>query len=608
MPRSARSIELLAPARDAEIAIAAIDHGADAVYLGGPDFSARHQAGNPVEQLARVADYAHRYRARVYVTLNTLLQDEELPRAEAMIREVCSAGIDALIVQDMAVLEMDLPPVELHASTQAHIDTVEKALFLHRAGFSRLVLARELSLPQIEAIARESGAEIEAFVHGALCVSYSGQCYLSQALCGRSANRGRCAQVCRLPFDVSDPEGHLLRTGTHALSLKDMNRSAYLEALIDAGVCSLKIEGRLKDLPYVKNITAYYRRTLDDILSRRPDLARASDGQVDLRFTPDPARSFNRGYTDYLLHGERTEDLSNPATPKSIGQPAGHIVSVSRDSFTTDSPLAFAPGDGFVYLRRGEVQGGFRINRAQGSRLYPSRMPSVRPGDLLYRNQDAAFDRLLAASSATRKVAVDLRLEAIPEGFRLLAEDESGLHAESTLCAAHTPADTPQKARLEQALSKLGGTEFEARHIAITFPSEYFLPLSAVSALRRQTLEALREVRLRSVTGQRQTLPHAHPPLPPGLDTDYRLNVSNRLTRQFYRQCGATRLAPAYEQQKVPGAQLAVCLHCLQYSLGLCPRQHPGKGFPYLVLRHGRFALRAEFDCAHCRMKLFALP
>ena len=420
MPRSVRSIELLAPARDAEIAIAAIDHGADAVYLGGPDFSARHQAGNPVEQLARVADYAHRYRARVYVTLNTLLQDEELPRAEAMIQEVCSAGIDALIVQDMAVLEMDLPPVELHASTQAHIDTVEKALFLHRAGFSRLVLARELSLPQIEAIARESGAKIEAFVHGALCVSYSGQCYLSQALCGRSANRGRCAQVCRLPFDVLDPEGHLLRTGTHALSLKDMNRSAHLEALIDAGVCSLKIEG--------------------------------------------------------------------------------------------------------------------------------------------------------------------------------------------TLCAAHTPADTPQKARLEQALSKLGGTEFEARHIAIAFPSEYFLPLSAVSALRRQTLEALREVRLRSVTGQRQTLPHAHPPLPPGLDTDYRLNVSNRLARQFYRQCGAARLAPAYEQQKVPGAQLAVCLHCLQYSLGLCPRQHPGKGFPYLVLRHGRFALRAEFDCAHCRMKLFALP
>ncbi len=454
MPRSVRSIELLAPARDAEIAIAAIDHGADAVYLGGPDFSARHQAGNPVEQLARVADYAHRYRARVYVTLNTLLQDEELPRAEAMIREICSAGIDALIVQDMAVLEMDLPPVELHASTQAHIDTVEKALFLHRAGFSRLVLARELSLPQIEAIARESGAEIEAFVHGALCVSYSGQCYLSQALCGRSANRGRCAQVCRLPFDVLDPEGHLLRTGTHALSLKDMNRSAHLEALIDAGVCSLKIEGRLKDLPYVKNITAYYRRTLDDLLYRRPDLARASDGQVDLRFTPDPARSFNRGYTDYLLHGERTEDLSNPATPKSIGQPAGRVVSVSRDSFTTDSPLAFAPGDGFVYLRRGEVQGGFRINRAQGSRLYPSRMPSVRPGDLLYRNQDAAFDRLLAASSATRKVAVDLRLEATPEGYRLLAEDESGLHAEGTLCAAHTPADTPQKARLGQALSK----------------------------------------------------------------------------------------------------------------------------------------------------------
>ena len=288
------------------------------MYLGGPDFSARHQAGNPVEQLARVVDYAHRYRARVYVTLNTLLQDEELPRAETMIREVCSAGIDALIVQDMAVLEMDLPPVELHASTQAHIDTVEKALFLHRAGFSRLVLARELSLPQIEAIARESGAEIEAFVHGALCVSYSGQCYLSQTLCGRSANRGRCAQVCRLPFDVLDPEGHLLRTGTHALSLKDMNRSAHLEALIDAGVCSLKIEGRLKDLPYVKNITAYYRRTLDDILSRRPDLARASDGQVDLRFTPDPAR---RGTPTTFCTGSAPKTFPTPPPPSPSASP-----------------------------------------------------------------------------------------------------------------------------------------------------------------------------------------------------------------------------------------------------------------------------------------------
>lgn len=609
---SVRAIELLAPARDADTALAAIDHGADAVYMGGPAFSARYAAGNPVEDIARAADYAHRYRARLYITLNTILRDDELDEAEKMIREVCAAGADALIVQDMAVLEMDLPPVELHASTQAHIDSPQKAEFLHRAGFSRVVVARELSAAQIRQVAENTGAEIEAFVHGALCVSYSGQCYLSQAMAGRSANRGRCAQVCRMPFEVLSPEGRVIKSASHVLSLKDMNRSQALETLIDAGVSSLKIEGRLKDRAYVKNITAYYRRRLDRILERRPDLRRSSDGTTALTFRPDPERSFNRGFTDYLLSGRRTEDLSNPSTPKSLGQPAGKVLSADEHSLTTDSSLTFAPGDGFVVLRQGQsgVVEGFSINRAQGGRLFPERMPKVRPGDRLMRNSDAAFARTLAGCSAQRKVGVDLTLEETPQGILLSIRDESGFLGESRRDIELPASQTPQRERIEAALGKLGGTVFEARTIAVRFSGERFVPLSLVSALRREAVEALCRARLRQVQDDRQYARREHPPLPQGTPTDYRLNVSNRLARRFYRRCGAGDVAPAYEQVKVAGARLAVCRHCVKYSLGLCPRHSGGsaKDLPFLVLRSPGLTLRAEFDCAQCRMELFRMP
>lgn len=603
----ARAIELLSPARDADTAIAAIDHGADAVYMGGPAFSARYAAGNSIEDIARAADYAHRYRARLYITLNTILRDDELSEAEKMIREVCTAGADALIVQDMALLEMDLPPVELHASTQAHIDSPEKAEFLYRAGFSRVVVARELSAAQISQVAENTGAEIEAFVHGALCVSYSGQCYLSQAMAGRSANRGRCAQVCRMPFEVLSPEGRVLKNASHVLSLKDMNRSEGLEALIDAGVSSLKIEGRLKDRAYVKNITAYYRRRIDEVLGRRKDLMRTSDGTTTLTFRPDPQRSFNRGFTDYYLSGRRAEDLSNPITPKSLGQPAGRIVSVDDHSLTTDSPLAFASGDGFVVLHQGRQSSeGFSINRAQGSRLFPERMPKVRPGDRLMRNSDAVFTRTLAGCSADRKVSVDMLLEETPQGLRLSVRDESGLQGESRREVVLQPSQTPQQERIEAALRKLGGTVFEVRTVALRFSGERFVPLSLVSALRREAVEALSQARCREVRDRRQFVRREYPSFPPGVPTDYRLNVANRLARRFYRRCGVENPAPAYELAKVADARLAVCLHCVKYSLGLCPR-HSGRGakdFPYLVLRSPGLTLRAEFDCARCRMNL----
>lgn len=609
MPTGKRTIELLSPAKDLDTALAAIDHGADAVYIGGTDFSARRAAGNSVEDIAALCQYAHRYRARVYITLNTILRDSELDSARKLIQDLYAAGADALIVQDMGVLEMDLPPIELHASTQAHIDTPEKADFLYQSGFSRVVVARELTLNEITEISKNTGAELEAFVHGALCVSYSGQCYLSQAFTGRSANRGNCAQICRLPFDVFDPAGNTIRKGTHMLSLKDMNRTDSLESLIDAGVTSFKIEGRLKDTAYVKNVTAWYRLALDSIIARRDGLMRLSDGITRTTFQPDPSRSFNRGFTDYLFSGRRTEDISNPATPKSLGQAAGKVRSVSRDSLTTDSTAVFSAGDGFVFLHPDGTSGGFNINRAEGNRLFPFKMPDIKPGDLLFRNSDAAFSRTLSAKSAERKVAVDFHLTEIPEGYRLSVSDGSGFLAVAGIAAEHAPAKTPQRERIAAALSKLGDTEFEVGTITIDLPDERFIPLSAVADLRRRAIDSLRSVRTEGVLSRRNIRPIGHPPVPASIDTDYRLNVSNHLAHRFYEQCGVKFPAPAFEQTPVPDGRLAVCRHCLKYSLGLCPRYHGKReeDFPYLVLKSGNISLRAEFDCGNCRMELFKI-
>ncbi len=609
MPTGKRTIELLSPAKDLDTALAAIDHGADAVYIGGPDFSARKAAGNSVEDIATLCQYAHRYRARVYITLNTILRDSELPAARKLIQDLYTAGTDALIVQDMGILEMNLPPIELHASTQTHIDTPEKADFLCQSGFSRVVVARELTINEITEISKNTDAELEAFVHGALCVSYSGQCYLSQAFTGRSANRGNCAQICRLPFDIFDPAGNLLRKSAHMLSLKDMNRTDSLEGLIDAGVTSFKIEGRLKDTAYVKNVTAWYRQALDGIIARRDDLMRLSDGITRTTFRADPSRSFNRGFTDYLLSARRTEDPSNPATPKSLGQSVGKVKSVSRDCLTADSPEVFSAGDGFVLLRPDGTSGGFNINRAEGSRLFPFKMPDVRPGDLLFRNSDAAFSRMLSAKSAERKVTVNFLLCQTPKGYRLSVSDESGFQTQAGLPAEHAPAKTPQRERIAGILSKLGGMEFEAGTITIDLPGEPFIPMSAVADLRRSALDSLRSVRTQNILSRRNIRPTGHPPVPASLDTDYRLNVSNYLARRFYEQCGVKSPAPAFEQVQVPGARLAVCRHCLKYSLGLCPRYagKNGENFPYLVLKSGGIALRAEFDCRRCRMELFKI-
>ena len=604
-------IELLAPAKNLECGIEAIKHGADAVYIGAPKFGARAAAGNSVEDLSALAEYAHQYGARVYVTLNTLIKDEELSEVEQLVWQLYRIGIDALIVQDMALLTMDLPPIPLHASTQTDNRTAEKVKFLHAAGFTQVVLARELSLAEIEAIHRACPVPLEVFVHGALCVSYSGQCYASQACFGRSANRGECAQFCRLPFTLEDADGRVIERDRHLLSLKDMNRSAHLEAMMDAGVRSFKIEGRLKDVSYVKNVTAYYRQAIDAVLARRPEYERASQGVSTYTFTPQLDKSFNRGFTDYYLMGRRT-DVSSFATPKAMGEPVGHVKEVGRGYVAVSSTKAFHNGDGLCFIDEQDRLHGFRVNRVEGTRLYPKEMPyAIRQRMPLYRNFDKDFEHLLARPSAERRIPVCLTLNEVSFGFSLTITDEKQRSVTVNFERDKELARTEQRAGIENQLSKLGGTILVAKDIEVHFTENWFIPSSVVADMRRAAVEAyermLRVTWPTHVTPRRVDAKALHcaegSALKPVLT--YLANVGNRRAEEFYRACGVEEIAPAYELSAPRGVTLMFCRHCLRYALGWCPR-HGGVRSPYrepytLVSADGRrFAL--EFDCKQCVM------
>ena len=448
-------LELLAPARNADYGIAAIDHGADAVYIGGPLFGARASAGNSIADIARLAAHAHRFNARVLVALNTILRDEELDGAAQLVHEVYEAGADALIVQDMGLLELDLPPIELHASTQCDIRTPQKARFLEDVGFSQMVLARELSLNEIREIAERTTATLEFFIHGALCVSYSGQCYLSHARTGRSANRGDCSQACRLPYSLADAQGRTIAANRHLLSLKDNDQTDNLRALIDAGIRSFKIEGRLKDLSYVKNITAHYRQRLDAILGGSGALRRASAGRCTFYFTPAPEKTFNRGATDYFVR-QRSADIGAFDTPKFAGQPIGTVGKVARDSFEVATHTELNNGDGLTFFDTNNELTGLRVNRAErivdGYRVHPAmengRFPAgLKQGTTLHRNLDQAFERQLGKKSAERRIPVRMRLEETPDGLALRMTDERGIAATVTRTCPKEAAQNPERGR-----------------------------------------------------------------------------------------------------------------------------------------------------------------
>ncbi len=603
-----RPIELLAPAKNLECGIEAINHGADAVYIGAPRFGARAAAGNTIEDIKALVDYAHIYNVRIYVTVNTILHDEELPETEKMIWELYRAGVDALIIQDMGITRLNLPPIALHASTQMDNRTPEKVKFLSDIGFRQVVLARELSLDEIRKI-HDACPEtlLEVFIHGALCVSYSGQCYVSQACYGRSANRGECAQFCRLAFDLVDSNGKTIEQNKHLLSLKDMNQSDNLEALLDAGATSLKIEGRLKDVSYVKNVTAYYRQKLDSIFKYRKEYIRASSGTVKTTFTPQLDKSFSRGFTDYFLHG-RNPGIFSFSTPKSLGEEVGTVKEIRGNYFTVAGVKSFSNGDGLCYIDDNGRLHGFRVNRVENNKLFPQDMPRLKPKTRLYRNFDQEFEKLMQRKSAERKIAVDICLAENNFGFTLSLMDEDENNISLTLQRAKEPARTPQADNLRNQLGKLGNTPFEAKDIKIDLSDNWFIPSSELSELRRNAVEKLLEVRRINYRREVFRMKETKSKFPVSTLT-YLGNVMNSSAAEFYKNHGVLKVMPAFEKEQPRDAVLMFCKHCIRYSMGWCPVHHkvrsPFREPYYLVSSDGR-RFRLEFDCKQCQMKVLA--
>ena len=616
-----RKIELLAPAKNLECGIEAVNHGADAVYIGAPKFGARAAAVNSLEDIAALVAYAHLYNVRIYVTVNTILKEEELAETEKMIWELYRIGVDALIVQDMGITRLNLPPIPLHGSTQMDNRTPEKVRFLADAGFRQVVLARELSLQEIRRI-HEACPEtpLEVFVHGALCVSYSGQCYVSQACFGRSANRGECAQFCRLPFSLVDADGKTIVRDKHLLSLKDLNQSEVLEDLLDAGASSLKIEGRLKDVSYVKNVTAAYRSKLDAIFARRKEYVRASSGTCRFDFTPRLDKSFSRGFTHYFLQG-RDREISSFDTPKSLGEEMGTMKEQRGNYLTVAGVKPFHNGDGVCFLdEQGRLQ-GFRINRVDGNKLYPAGdVPRIKPRTRLFRNFDQEFERILARKSAERKIGVGWELTDTPSGFALTAADEDGNRITLSFPYPKELARTPQPENLRTQLGKLGNTPFEvmplggtdspsattAPAIAINLSQNWFIPASVIADWRRQAIDKL--IAARRITYRREL--HVWKPTRhrfPATSLTYLGNVMNTAARSFYQAHGVASVEPAYEKQAVPEAVLMFCKHCLRYSMGWCPTYQKGHSpyrEPYYLVGTDGKRFRLTFDCKNCQMKV----
>ena len=599
-----RKIELLSPAKDLNCGIEAVNHGADAVYIGAPKFGARAAAGNSLEDIRTLCDYAHQFGVRVYVALNTILKEDELEEAQRLVWSLYEAGADALIVQDMALMQMDLPPVPLHASTQTDNRTVEKVHFLEQAGFTQVVLARELSLDEIRRIASETDVALEVFVHGALCVSFSGQCYLSAALSGRSANRGECAQYCRLPYTMVDADGKIIADNKHLLSLKDMNRADELEALMDAGVSSFKIEGRLKDVSYVKNVTAYYRKKLDEILKRRPEYVRVSSGVSRYTFTPQVEKSFNRGFTSFYLHG-RTPDVTAFDTPKSLGEFVGTVKEIRGNSFTVAGLTPLNNGDGLVFFNaRGELD-GFRVNRVVDNRVYPQEMPRLSPKMKLYRNYDQQFEKLLSKPSAVRKIGVSMTFTDNPGGFSLEMEDGSGARITVARLFAKELAEKEQTDNIRVQLAKLGNTLFEAEKIEVNLTDNWFVPSSLLADMRREAVNLLlSDRRIRYPRELSRKPDSVAKPLFPQQQLTYLGNVANTRACSFYQEHGVKTIDPAFELKAPDHVPLMFSKHCLRYSMGWCSTYQKKKSpfrEPYYLL-YKEVRLRLMFDCKHCQM------
>lgn len=609
-------LELLSPARDTAIAREAILHGADAVYIGGPGFGARHNAGNSLRDIAELVPFAHRYGAKVFITLNTILHDDELEPAQKLIGDLYQAGVDALIVQDMGVLEMDIPPIELHASTQCDIRSVEKAKFLSDVGFSQIVLARELNLEQIRAIHQATDATIEFFIHGALCVAYSGQCNISHAQTGRSANRGDCSQACRLPYTLKDDQGRVVAYEKHLLSMKDNDQTANLAALIDAGVRSFKIEGRYKDMSYVKNITAHYRQMLDAIIDDRPELARASAGRTEHFFIPSTDKTFHRGSTDYFVNARKI-DIGAFDSPKFVGLPVGEVLKVGKDHLDVEVTEPLANGDGLNVLVKREVV-GFRVNVAEKTaenryRVFPNEMPdalkTLRPHHALNRNLDHNWQQALLKTSSERRIGVDIELGGWQEQLVLTLTSEDGVSVTHTLDGQFDEANNAEKAldNLKDGLAKLGQTRYYAQKVDINLPGALFVPNSLLNQLRRETVEMLEEARLANYQRGSRKAVATPAPVYPETHLSFLANVYNHKAREFYHRHGVQLIDAAYEAHEEKGeVPVMITKHCLRFAFNLCPKQAKGnikswRATP-MQLVHGDEVLTLRFDCRPCEM------
>ena len=588
-------LELLAPAKNLACGIAAIDHGADAVYIGAPKFGARAAVGNSIDDIRQLCEYAHQFDAKIYVTLNTIVYDDELEQVRGLIDELAAIGVDAVLVQDMGLLQfMDGKPFEIHASTQTDNRTADKVRWLKQLGFSRAVLARELSAEEIAEIHRQvPDIELEVFVHGALCVSYSGICYASQHCFQRSANRGECAQFCRMRFSLVDAEGTEVEHERYLLSLKDMNQSDNLEKLIEAGAVSFKIEGRLKDVAYVKNVTAAYSERLNAFIRKHPDeYCRASKGRCEYTFTPNLNRTFNRGYTTYFVNG-RQPDIASFDTPKAVGEFVGRVKEIRNDSFNVAGTASFANGDGLCFLNSDRQFEGFRANRVAGNRIFPFKMPAgLRPGMALYRNNDQEFERILSKPSSTRKIAISIALRAVDDGFELSANGVT-VHFD----AEHQMAQKSPRENIVRQLSKLGDTIYECAEVVVPDDFNFFIPNSQLSDMRRQLIDAMGQAK--------REVKQARVGKNPGVkELSYQNNISNHQSAAFY---GTNELS-AYELKGGDGP-IMQCRHCLRYSLGYCVKRggkRPTWREPLsLVLGDGR-RFRLEFDCQHCQMNVYA--
>jgi putative protease len=604
-------LELLAPARNADQGILALRCGADAVYMGGPKFGARQSAGNGLEGFERLTREARLWGAKVFATLNTILYDGELDEARGQAWDLYEAGVDALILQDMAFLEMDLPPIPIHASTQAACDSPGRVAFLASAGFSRAILARELSLDEIRAIHGAADIELEAFVYGALCVGESGHCYLSGAICDRSGNRGECAQPCRAPWNLLDASGRVVVREKHLLNIRDLDLSGHLEALADAGVQSFKIEGRLKDADYVKNVVSHLRRQLDGLLARRPELGRASLGTVRHAFAPDPAKTFQRGLSTYRIDGER-RPMGNPDAAKHLGEGLGEVRSIQGDRLVLDTAADLHPGDGLAFADGPEVAGTV-VNAVEGRQVFVQDPSRIRPGTRLHRNLDLHWLKAMRSAKVDRRIPVKATLD-FPEGAaRLRLEDPTGLAAEARATGTFGPPRDQDGATqaVREALGRLGGTPFELVE-APRMAGPRFVPVSVLNALRRDAaadLEAQRRAP-RAREGRRAAAARLNPLPTRGLDFTW--NIANRAARAFYERAGAQVLEPAAElQADLRGRVVMTTRHCLKFELGWCllhDNPDPWTRLPEpsgpLFLENGPTRLECRFDCARCRMEL----